>query len=105
AEFVAPEADHLIDRSHRGENALGHFLQRSRAGEMAVEVVDHLQVVEIEKDDAEERSVAAGALDFLVEVALEEAAVERLRQIVAHRQIAAARKLIDVAKDRGDGAD
>jgi len=42
---------------------------------MAVEVVDHLQVVEIEKDDAEDRAVAARALDLLIEVGLEEAAV------------------------------
>src|SRR5688572_19381701 len=34
AELVAAETHHLVDSAHRGEDPFGHFLQRSRAGEM-----------------------------------------------------------------------
>src|ERR1051325_11082123 len=71
---------------------------------MAVEVVHRLQLVEVEEDDAEERSVAARALDLLVEVRLEEAAIEGLGEIVAHGQVLAARQLIDVAEDAAAAA-
>jgi hypothetical protein len=65
------EADDFVDSANGVEESLCHFLQRARAGEMAVEVVDHLQVVEVEEDDAEDRAVAARALHLLVEVRLE----------------------------------
>ena len=72
---------------------------------MAVEVVDHLQVIEVEEDDAEERAVAARALHLFIEIRLEESAIECFRQIVAHGEIAAARQLINVAEDLRDGAE
>src|SRR3954451_12133819 len=102
AELVAAEAHHFVDAAHRAEDPLRLFLQRARSGQMAVEVVDHLQVVEVEKDDAEERAVAARALDLFAEIRLEEAAIEGLGEGVSHRKIAAARQLIDVAEDSGD---
>ena len=68
AELVAAEADDLVDAAHGIEDPLRDLLQRARAGEMAEEVVDGLEVVEVEEDDAEDRAVAARALDLLVEV-------------------------------------
>src|ERR1041385_757389 len=105
AELVAAEADDFVDAAHGCEDPLGDLLQRARAGEVAVEVVHGLQLVEVEEDDAEERAVAARALDLLVKVRLEEAAIEGLGEVVAHGQVLAARQLIDVAEDGGDGAD
>src|SRR5438046_452158 len=102
---VAAVANDLVDAAHGREDPLGHFLQRARPGQVAVEVVHGLQLVEVEEDDAEERAVAAGALDLLVEVRLEEAAIEGLGEVIAHGQVLAARQLIDVAEDGGDGAD
>src|SRR5205814_4836108 len=105
SDVCSSDLDDFIDAANRVENPLRHFLQRARSGEMAVEVVDHLQVIEVEEDDAEERAVAACALHLFIEIRLEESAIERFRQIVAHGEIAAARQLINVAEDLRDGAE
>ena len=72
---IAAEAEDFVDAAYGSQDALGHLLQRSRAGQVAVSVVDGLEVVKVEKDDAAHGAVAAGTLDLLVEIRLEEAAV------------------------------
>src|SRR5713226_2161948 len=72
---------------------------------MAVEVVDHLQVIEVEKDDAEQRSITARTFDLFFQIAIEKSAIERFGEIVAHRQITTATELVDVAEHRCNGTE
>src|SRR5258705_443539 len=67
AELVPPEARGPVHVAYGGEDDLGDLLQDGRADLMPVAVVDQLEVVEVQHDEAELAVVAVGAGDLLIE--------------------------------------
>src|SRR5207302_61733 len=75
-EFVAAEARENIGRPQVRGDDTGHGEQRAVSGLVAVAVVDRLQVVEIDAEDAGGSSDAAGPAYFLGKSRAEISAIE-----------------------------
>ena len=75
----------LVDLARRLAQHAGDLLQDEIALEMPVRVVDVLEVVDVEHDQAHLLAVAAGALDLDGHDLLEAAVVEQARELVGHR--------------------
>ena len=69
-ELVAADTGENIIAAELEFHAMRHFLQVEVTDAMAVAVIDQLEAIEIEIDEAEEAFVAGGAGHELVEVAL-----------------------------------
>jgi hypothetical protein len=78
AELLAADAEHAVAPAHALAQALGHAAQRLVAGLMAVQVVDLLEVVDVDEDDAERLAGGQDALEHLVEDPVAEQAGERV---------------------------
>ena len=74
-EFVAADTKRKIGSAERPAQGGGRHLQNLIALQMPVTVIHFLQLMKIEDDDCELMPVALCAIEFLIEVLVEEAAI------------------------------
>ena len=96
-ELVAAEARAEAEVAHRGPQAVRDGLQHAVAEHVAHAVVDVLEVVEVEEEDAGERPALGRARERLVQLHEELAAVRQARQrVVGGEVLQLARALLDL---------
>ena len=81
-ELIAAEARDHVDLAHTGGQALCHCAQNLIAGVVAEAVIDVLEAVEVEEQDRQHLAAALGALQCLVELLAEQAAVRQFGEFV-----------------------
>ena len=94
-ELVAAQAASDVGGTGRRRECLRKRLERLVAGRVTAEVVDPLQAVDVDDEQAELLAAPTSARDGDVEVLLEEPAVVEPGQAIASRQ------LLDLAKEPG----
>src|SRR5207342_1175512 len=77
-ELVSAEARNRVGRAHEVLEPSSDLLEDLVAGRMAEAVVDGLEVVEVDEDDADRRATAARPLDRMLDTVGEESAVREL---------------------------
>jgi hypothetical protein len=86
-EFVAAEAGAVAELAHGLPEPVGHGLQHAVAEDVAHAVVDRLEVVEVEEEDAGERSALGGLGQRLVQLHQELPAVRQAGQRVVRGEV------------------
>ena len=86
-ELVSPEARDRVGRPHRVLEPSRDLLEDRVAGRMAETVVDGLEVVEVDEDDADRRASAPRALDRMLDAVCEESAVRELGDGIVERLV------------------
>ena len=62
AELLSPVAKHIVSRAHCGEfERLRNLFQYAVTKQMAIVVVKHLEVVDVEHDDSQRQTTAFGS--------------------------------------------
>lgn len=87
-ELVAAEAGHQVARSHLAAQALGHLLEQGVAHRVAVGIVDGLEAIEIDHQDAAAAAAALAAGHSQPQVLLQVNAVDQSGQAVLQGQAA-----------------
>ncbi len=81
-EFIARQPRHGVGRAQHGLQALPHLAQQRIAGGVAERVVDGLEVVQVQEHDRNQRAVARGLRQHLLQPVLGQGAVGQLCQAV-----------------------
>ena len=105
-ELLAADAPDGVDRPRGAGDPRGGLGQHAIAGRMAVDVVDRLEVVEVDDDQAQRAAVARAALGLGRQPLAERALVQQPRQPVVRRAVGEHRRRGAVAHghDRADVA-
>jgi hypothetical protein len=82
-ELLAADAGQQLLRAEQALEAVRQRPQHGVAADVAVGVVDPLEVIDVEQDQRQRTRVAAGALELAIELFLEAAPVEDVGQAVA----------------------
>ena len=86
-ELVAAQAGDDVGAAYDRQQSACRFAEHDVAGLVAVQVVDHLEVVEVEVGDGQRHTVAFRAGQICVEQLLQESPVGQSGQWVAQREI------------------
>ena len=81
-ELIAPVAEGVIDETEAVLDGDADFIQQAAADEVAVAVVDLLEVVEVEEEDAELVAEAGGAVDLGLDGVVEVARVVKSGAVI-----------------------
>ncbi len=86
-EFVAAVAEAEVRGAAEGEDAFADLPEEFAADEVAVDVVDAFEAVEVEEDETEGFGVAAGVFKFALEFSVEVAAVVEAGDVVGDGEL------------------
>ena len=85
-EFIATVAEGVVDEAEAALDGGADFIEQAAADEVAVIVIDQLEAVEVEEEDAELVAEAVGAIDLGLDGAVEMARVVESGAVVGDGQ-------------------